>query len=131
MFSFAFTAILRWCGNRRTLIWRRWILLIEKFVTMKRRESCPPINKQTRPDMSCFKTREQQQGKRQNAFHLCPKHISLLHNLAAAPVDAATAGPQNQSIRSFHWVTMEMLGPFSKLSIYIGNTRSIETRCEG
>ena len=26
---------------------------------------------------------------------------------------------------------MEMLGPFSKLSIYIGNTRSIETRCEG
>lgn len=80
--------------------------------------------------MSCFKTREQQQGKRQNTLHLCPKHISLLHNLAAL-VDAATAGPQNQSIRSFHWVTMEMLGPFSKLSIYIGNTRSIETRCEG
>lgn len=80
--------------------------------------------------MSCFKTREEQQGKRRNILFLCPKCTSLLHNLAAL-VDAATAGPQNQSIHSFQWVTMEMLGPFSKLSIYIGNTRSIETRCEG
>lgn len=76
--------------------------------------------------MSCFKTRGERQ-RRPHTLLLSPKRISLLYNLA---LDAA-AGPQNQSIRSFHWVTMEMLGPFSKLSIYIGNTRSIETRCEG
>jgi len=117
-------------SEMRLVIWRCWDMLIQNFVTMNRRESCLPINRQTGPDMSCFKTREQKQGKRWNVLFLFLKYISLLHNLAA-PVDPTTAGPQNQSIHSFQCVTMEMLGPFSKLSIYIGNTRSIETRCEG